>query len=236
MSHDRRFHPRCRRLRALVLTVAAGALLMLGASGCTYKPAFIEPNARRPIDRKLVDYPGGVVLEKVVKNLTGPIDCDIDEKGNVIVAESGADGRDPRIIAYRPDGTQFNIYPVNRTFIFPFDVIKVGFRIYGRVGGIAVANGKVYVTHRDADGMGVVTAFDYDGKPTTVVANIPARGDNGLQLRAGKPDEKALIDYILADPGNLAKVVASLIVEYRSATPAEGSGFALPKADEAPKP
>ena len=179
MSQHCRFHPRC-RLRVFILTVAAGVLIMLGAPGCTYTPAFVEPAARKPIDRRLVDYPGGVVLEEVVKNLTGPIDCDIDEKGNVIVAESGADGRDPRIIAYRPDGTQFNIYPVNRTIVFPFDVIKVGFRIYGKVGGIAVANGKVYVTHRDEGGMGVVTAFDYDGNHSTVVANLPARGDNGM--------------------------------------------------------
>ncbi len=163
-----------------VALTAMMLLLLLAAPGCTHRAAFVEPGARKPIDRRLVDYPGGVVLEEVVRGLTAPVDCDVDEQGNVIVAESGADGRDPRITAYRPNGTNFSIYPVKRTIVFPFDVIKVGFRIYGKIGGIAVANGKVYVSHRDKDGMGVVTAFDYDGNHSTVVANLPARGDNQM--------------------------------------------------------
>ena len=173
------------RLRRLVVLMLAACCL---AGGCVQRPAFIEPAARKAIDRKLVDYPGGAVLEEVVRGLTGPIDCEVDEQGNLIVAESGAGGRDPRIIGYRPDGTSFNIYPVNRTFVFPFDVVKIGFRIYGRVGGIAVADGKVYVSHRDADGMGAITAFDYQGNHSTVVANIPARGDNGMSDIALRPN------------------------------------------------
>jgi sugar lactone lactonase YvrE len=161
---------------------------LLAAPGCTHRPVYIEPGARKPIDRRIVDYPGGAVLEEVVRDLTGPIDCDIDEQGNLIVAESGADGRDPRIIGYRPDGTNFTIYPVKRTIVFPFDVIKVGFRIYGRVGGIAVGNGKVYVSHRDEDGMGVITAFNYDGTHETIVSNLPARGDNQMSDLALRPN------------------------------------------------
>ena len=188
MSQHRSCFRRPRRPRRGLVAMMLLMLSLITAPGCMQKPAFIEPDQRKPIDRRLVDYPGGVVLEEVVRNLTGPIDCDIDENGTIIVAESGADGRDPRIIGYRTDGTSFNIYPVNRTFIFPFDIIKVGFRIYGRVGGICAANGKVYVSHRDRDGLGVITAFDYDGNHTTVVANLPARGDNGLSDLVLRPN------------------------------------------------
>ncbi|MEA2710483.1 MAG: hypothetical protein QOF78_3084 [Phycisphaerales bacterium] len=174
--------------RQKLCLVAALMLSALSLPGCMQGPVFIESAARKPIDRKLVDYPGRAVLEEVVRGLTGPIDCDIDENGILFVAESGAADRDPRIIGYRPDGTTFNIYPVKRTIVFPFDIIKVGFRLYGRIGGIAVANGKVYVSHRDEEGMGVITAFDYQGNHSTVIANLPARGDNGMSDLALHPN------------------------------------------------
>jgi glucose/arabinose dehydrogenase len=174
----RTFLPLSRLTRLVALTLLAAAAT--ASSGCVQVSTFVPAEQRKPIDRALVSYPGGVVLEEVVRGLTAPVDCDIDEQGNLIVAESGAEGRDPRIIGYRPDGTSFLIYPTKRKIIFPFDVVKVGFWLHGKVGGICVANGKVYVSHRDADGMGVVTAFDYDGNHSTVIANLPARGDNGM--------------------------------------------------------
>ena len=47
------------------------------------------------------------------------------------------------------------------------------FRIYGPVGGIAATNGKVFISHRDANDMGMITAFGYDGTHSTVVSGFP---------------------------------------------------------------
>jgi hypothetical protein len=46
-------------------------------------------------------------------------------------------------------------------------------------------------------------------------------------LKDSNVNEKALREFVEADETNLAKVAAKLIVEYQSATPAEGSGFDL---------
>jgi glucose/arabinose dehydrogenase len=163
--------------RFALIAIAATATIFCG---CARGPVYVPAAQRKVIDRSLVDYPGGVELEEVVRGLTGPCDIDIDPQGNLIVAESGTAGYDPKIFGYRPDGTHFNIYPQPATVRVPFDLIRTGFHIYGPLGGIAADNGKIYVSHRDRDGMGVVTAFDYDGKPTTVIANLPCRGDNGM--------------------------------------------------------
>jgi glucose/arabinose dehydrogenase len=181
-------HPRLllARFPRIAPSIAAAALLLLTMStmttltGCVRGPVFTPIAQRQRIDRAVVDYPGGVELEEVVRGLTGPCDLDVDPQGNLIIAESGAGGFEPRIFGYHPDGTLFNIYPPQRTVRVPFDLIKTGFRIYGPLGGIAAANNKIYVAHRDADGMGVVTAFNYDGTHTTIIANLPCQGDNGM--------------------------------------------------------
>ena len=162
--------------------IALLCLLMIGSSGCVNRVSYIPPNQRRPIDRALVDYPGDCALEVVAQNLTGVIDCDIDSAGTLIVAESGSGGYDPHIFGCRPDGSIFDIYPPFRPIRVPFDLATLGFTIYGPIGGIAIApeGHKVYVSHRDADGNGVVTAFGYDGSHQTVVASIPCQGDNGM--------------------------------------------------------
>jgi glucose/arabinose dehydrogenase len=41
-------------------------------------------------------------------------------------------------------------------------------------------DGKLYVSHRDKNDLGVITALGYDGSRKTVVAGMPAQGDNGL--------------------------------------------------------
>ncbi|MEO6435368.1 MAG: hypothetical protein ABIP55_06350 [Tepidisphaeraceae bacterium] len=172
-------HPRLPMfLQSIAIVTVMAAILAM--SGCVHSPVFTPAVGRKPIDRLMVDYPGGVVLEEVVRGLTGPCDVDVDEQGNLLIAESGAGGYEPKLFGYHPDGTYFDIYPVARTVRVPFDIIITGFRIYGPLGGILAANGKVYVSHRDADGMGVVTAFGYDGSHTTVIANLPCQGDNGM--------------------------------------------------------
>lgn len=174
-----------RHARAIVCLLAV--TLVVSSTGCVGGPSFVAAPQRKPIDRSLVDYPGGVVLEEVVHGLTGPIDCEVDPQGNLIVVESGADGYDPRIIGYKPSGEVFNIYPPIRLVRFPFDIIKPGFWMYGPVGGLSIADGKIYVSHRDATGSGVVTAFGYDGSHSTVVGSLPCQGDHGMSDIAINP-------------------------------------------------
>jgi sugar lactone lactonase YvrE len=45
---------------------------------------------------------------------------------------------------------------------------------------MAVTKDKIYVSHRDDAGMGVITAFGFDGSHSTVVADMPAGGDYAL--------------------------------------------------------
>src|SRR3954463_14492227 len=106
--------PICTPACTVIRTAAPAALLMLlclSMSGCVTGPTFIAPNARRPIDRAVVDYPGDCALEVVAQNLTGAIDCDVDAQGILIVAESGAGGYEPHIFGCRTDGSTFDIYP-----------------------------------------------------------------------------------------------------------------------------
>src|SRR5438552_3072133 len=111
------------------------ALTVATIAGCVRGPSFVSVAQRKPIDRALVDYPGGVIMEEAVRGLTGAIDCEIDAQGNLIVAESGDAGYEPRIFGYRPDGSRFDIYPPPRLVRVPFDAVIVGYQIYGPVGG-----------------------------------------------------------------------------------------------------
>lgn len=177
----------------LLLAVLCAGWIALGggAGGCTRGPAFIPPEQRKVIDRAVVDYPGGARLVEVVRHLTGAADFEEDADGNWIIAESGSGGYEPRIFGFRPDGTYFSVYPAGRSLrtpnVAPFNLVKTGFRLYGPIGGILLDNGKIYVTHRDADGNGVVTAFTYDGQHETVVGGLPAQGDHGMSDIALNP-------------------------------------------------
>lgn len=46
-----------------------------------------------------------------------------------------------------------------------------------------------------------------------------------IALRDSRASEKSLNEWLAKDPANMAKVLGKLIMEYQSATPAEGSGF-----------
>jgi glucose/arabinose dehydrogenase len=172
------FHGRVSMLRLIVLPAVLAGLVVAG--GCAGGPTVIPPDQRTMIDRQLVEYPAGVDLQVVAEDLTGPVDCAVDKDGTLIVAESGRGKYEPRIYAIRKDGTMFNIYPTGRRFPQPLRWLQGGFRLYGPIGGIAVDDGKVYVSHRDKDDFGVITAFTYDGKHTTIVGKLPAQGDYGM--------------------------------------------------------
>lgn len=160
------------------------------AGGCARGPHWVKPADRRTIDRKVVEYPPDVELTVVVRDLTGPVDAEVDPDGNLIIAEGGYDERDPKLFGVRPDGTVFNIYPPSRTLRIP--LINPGFKIHGPIGGIALLNGEIFVSHRDGDGLGVVTAFRYDGGHRTVVGQLPTRGDHSIGDIAVAPGESRL--------------------------------------------
>jgi glucose/arabinose dehydrogenase len=149
---------------------------LLVASGCVVGPRVLTPEQQSVIDRKTTEYPAGFELRPYVYNLNNPTGFCFDELGNLIVTEGGYDGEDPRIFGIRPNGTRFDIYPIETRI----PIIKPGFRVYGPVGGIVCYHGRIFVAHRDEHDRGVVTSFGYDGSHETVVADLPTRGDYGM--------------------------------------------------------
>src|SRR5687767_9780002 len=169
-------HPRSQLL--CVAMLLSGVLAVAGG-GCGPTPVQVPPAERVTLDRRYVEYPADTEFTEVVRGLTGPIDVEFDKDGTMVVVEGGIGGREPRLFAVKPDGTQFDIYPVGRRF--PVSLFNKGFQIYGPVGGIAVSgDGTVYCSHRDENGLGVITAFKYDGTHRDVVGGLPARGDHGM--------------------------------------------------------
>ncbi len=164
-----------RAVTAVVAVVVACALSSVG--GCINQPALLSTADQRSIDRRLVEYPPGFALTPLVRGLNCPTALCFDDRGDLLVAESGIDGSEPHLFGYHlSTGAYFNLYPFKRTVSF----FPTGFVIYGPVGGMVAHHGRVYVSHRDRDGRGVVTSFGYDGTHATVVANLPAQGDYGV--------------------------------------------------------
>ncbi len=171
---------------SLVLAVFAGVVM----TGCARGPRIIDPQKRYAIDRSVVEYPNDVALTPYIDGLTAPVAVafETDEgpyKDAVLIAEGGDT---PRIYGFKPDGTQFWVYPKHTRIPFLGDQ----FALYGPIGGMVLHGGKVYVSHRDASGMGVITAFDYDGSHSTVVADLPARGDHGVTDLVVNPSNSRL--------------------------------------------
>jgi glucose/arabinose dehydrogenase len=166
--------------RAALAWAACGALALL-ATGCARGPHVVAPDKQATIDRSEVEYPAQLQLTIHAAGLTAPTAIAFETShpayvGSMLIAESGAGGNDPKLFGFRPDGSYFQLYP--RGTNIPF--LGNRFRIYAPIGGIAVGNGKVYVSHRDEDGWGVITAFDYEGNHTTIVGDLPARGDHSV--------------------------------------------------------
>src|SRR5690349_1985617 len=105
------------------------AAVLVLAAGCARGPAWVNEEDRRAIDRKIVEYPPDVDLKVLVRDLTAPVDAEVDAEGNLIVAEGGYGRFDPKLFGIRPDGTIFNIYPATRTLRLP--ILNPGFKIYG---------------------------------------------------------------------------------------------------------
>lgn len=173
-----------RRVRDKLLHTWMGALLIVVLlSGCVSRPTLLPPEQRLVIDRSVVEYPAGFDLELFAVNLTAPSAIAFDEHNNLLIAQGGVGDSEISIFGFRPDGTRFDIYRAPRGI----PLLQSGFRMYGPIGGMAVWNGRVYVSHRDAQRRGVITALTYDGIPTTIVGDLPAQGDHGVTDLAINP-------------------------------------------------
>lgn len=170
------------KVARITLVVALSMILL--HSGCVSGPTLLPVDQRKPIDRKVIEYPVGFVLKTLARGLTAPssiafVKEDGPYQGSLLVAESGVDGHSPRIFGWKADGAYFSVYPRSQKIPIP-DFFRSGNEIYGPIGGMVVTQGQIFVTHRDERGRGVVSAFTFDGAMSTVVADMPSQGDNSL--------------------------------------------------------
>jgi glucose/arabinose dehydrogenase len=186
VGHNRFFQ--CLHSLSRLLIAGACVTAFFVADGCNSTPRLLPPSLQQTVDRRITEYPDGYDLKPYVENLNCPTGFCFDESKNLIVAEGGLDGSDPRIFVIRPDGVMFNIYPVGARI----PVLKPGFRIYGPIGGIVASHGKIYVSHRDEHDMGAIDVFDYNGDHKTIVAGLPAQGDYGVTDLAISPIDNRL--------------------------------------------
>lgn len=164
------------RLRLNRILAFVSAVWLLG--GCVHGPVAYRPNVQPTMDRRNVDYPAGFELKLVASGFTAPVAeaWDLDS-GTMLVAEAGID-QEPRIYAIKPDFSIQAIYPFSRRI--PFSPVQPGFQIYGPIGGMVVDHHKIYVSHRDREGFGVITEFGFDGSHRTITAGWPSQGDFGI--------------------------------------------------------
>ena len=160
----------CRRTWGTLI----GAAILAGMAGCIHQPQMIPADRQKSIDRKLVEYPSGMQLVMLVDGLNSPTAMCVDDEGSLLVAESG--GIEPHIFGFHKDGSYFNIYPYKRSVSF----YPGGFVIFGPIGGMKAHAGKIYISHHDRLGKGVISALGYDGTHSTVIADLPAQGDYGV--------------------------------------------------------
>jgi len=171
------------------LLASVTALLFL--QGCQQKPVFIPNAQQHPIDRSVVEYPAGYELKLAVRLLNAPTAMAIAPDGTIFVAENGLEGDNIHIFGFKPDGARVEIYP-RKAAVLPLGLLRDEFRIYAPVGGMIFANGRLFVSHRDRRDRGVITSFDLDGVPSTVVADLPAEGDYSVTDLAMHPDGSRL--------------------------------------------
>jgi glucose/arabinose dehydrogenase len=176
------------------LKIAGVLMAMALAGGCASGPRVLKPEERKVIDRALIERPVGLDVTPYIPDLTAPtaiafITGETELAGTVLLAEGGIDGSEPKLLGFRPDGTRLDIYPKHEGLLRG---LISGTPIYGPVGGIAYRDGELFVSHRDASGMGVISAFKLDGSRRTVVADLPARGDFAVTDLAFHPTNKRL--------------------------------------------
>ena len=171
--------------------MAGVALLMaLCLCGCVPDARLLSIEEQKPIDRSFVEFPSGYQFRRYVTDLTAPTAIAFDADGSLLIAMGERDG-EVRIIGFRTDGAPFPVYPQSDHPLLSL-VTPGGWHMYGPVGGMVCYQGKVFVSHRDADGMGVITALDYHGHHNTIVGNLPAQGDYGVTDLAISPTNERL--------------------------------------------
>ncbi len=153
-------------------------LALCSLAGCFHGPTVYKPRDQVVLDRRIVEYPAGFDCKLIATGFTSPVALAADTDGTLFVAEAGLEGDEPRIYAIRPDYSLTTIYPAARRI--PFSPVQPGFQIYGPVGGMVCYQHKIYVSHRDKEGRGIITAFGLDGSHKTIKANLPAMGDYGV--------------------------------------------------------
>ena len=169
----RAFEPK-RWWNRLLLTICLCGPVAL--TGCIHDPQMVPLSRQTVIDRAIVEYPADCTLVQVVKGLNCPTAMCWDSDGNMFIAESGADGSEPHIFGYHKDHSYFNVYPYKRSISF----FPTGFVMYGPIGGMACDHHRLFVSHRDRYGKGVITILGYDGTHETLIADLPAQGDYGV--------------------------------------------------------
>ena len=135
----------------------------------------------------LVETPSGFELRRYITGLTAPTAFCFDTDQNLLVSEGSRD-QEPTILGYRADGSSFQVYPQGRRLPFGLPTPGNNWRIYGPIGGMVYYKSRLYISHRDADGLGVISAIDYNGHHRTVIANLPAQGDYGVTDLAISPN------------------------------------------------
>jgi glucose/arabinose dehydrogenase len=155
-------------------------LLLIAAflGACTRAPIVYKSKDQTSLDRRNVEYPAGFELKLAMANLNAPTSFCFDTDGTMLVAEGGIEGDEPRIFGVKPDGTLITVYPTSRRI--PFSPLQPGFQIYGPIGGMVADHRRIFVSHRDKDGRGVITQFGYDGSHKTIKGDLPAQGDYGV--------------------------------------------------------
>jgi glucose/arabinose dehydrogenase len=172
--------------RGALLALAAG--LLFWAGGCVSLPKLVPVDMRNVIDRQNVDYPGGFQFEPFLRGLTAPTAITFDDKGSLLVAESPPGG-EPHIFGFHTNGQEFEVYPRGRRLPFGIPAGSLSnWRMYGPVGGMMFYNGRLYVSHRDERGFGMISSLDYAGSHTTVVGGLPAQGEFGVTDMAIAPN------------------------------------------------
>jgi hypothetical protein len=160
--------------RWLILAAAGIAC----AGGCRSAPRMLTAPEQGVIDRKDIEYPADLELREFVAGLPNPTSIAVEPDGSLLVA-GGLPDEEPYIWRVRASDNRIeSFYPRGRQL--PFDLPLGGWRMFGPIGGMAVFRGEVYVSHRDQNGFGAITAFDNSGNHRTVVAHLPAQGDFGV--------------------------------------------------------
>jgi glucose/arabinose dehydrogenase/uncharacterized membrane protein YagU involved in acid resistance len=120
------------------------------------------PAGARPIRPGDISLPDGFKIEAVVEGLNAPTMVAFDDRGRMLVAESGyLGGGDSRVTRVERDGTK--------------TVLARG-EAFGKeqpVTAVAFHDGKVYVVHA-----GSVSTIEPDGRLRTVLSGLPGQGDH----------------------------------------------------------